>query len=101
MRGLFALLSVFLVLAAPAIAKDCPSDIGMTVEQAKAALGTAQDAPLTDQDRAALACLAGAVGTLNSKLNNLIAGKIEFTGPVISQKGFINQGDAPATEEAR
>jgi hypothetical protein len=102
MPGLFVFLAVLVFNAAPSAAQTaCPADIETTVAQAKAALTKREGIALTDQGRVALSCLADAVGTLDAKLNDLVTGKITFTGPVISQKGFINQGDKPATEEAR
>lgn len=95
------LIGVFIAPPAIANASDCPADTTAIVTQAKAALGKAEQTALTGEERVALSCLADAIGAVNAKLEDLIAGKVVFTGPVVTQKGFFNQGDKPTTEAAR
>jgi hypothetical protein len=95
MRGLFVFIAILVVIAAPSAAKAaCPPDIGKTVAQAKTALAGNNDEPLNGEARAALSCLADAVEILNAKLDDLIAGKKEFTGNVIAP-GYLYKGKNP------
>lgn len=63
----------------------CPPDSSKAIAEAKAAL----EAHSADKDRLALACLIGAVEKLDAKLADVIAGKVEFTGPVTAKGGFL------------
>ncbi|MEQ1670935.1 MAG: hypothetical protein ABL893_08765 [Hyphomicrobium sp.] len=96
------LAAALLLMSAPvAAAADCPADTQRVVAEVRAILEMPQDATFSPNERAALLCLADAVGMLDRKLNDLIAGKLEFTGPVVSPKGFAAQGDNAASKEDR
>lgn len=94
-----AILFTFTALAFGAIAgpahAECPEKASEAVAAAKAALAK------SDGTAEATACLIAAVEALDQKLDDLIAGKIVFEGPLKAKGGFINQGDEPATKEGR
>lgn len=66
-------------------APDCPQDTSKALVHAREALAE-KDA---ENDRAVLTCLIEAVEALDAKLADLIAGKVEFSGPVTA-RGFFH-----------
>lgn len=61
-------------------ANACAANPKQAVEVAQKALVANEP----ERDRAALICLVRAVAALDAKLDDLIAGRIEFTGDVVA-----------------
>ena len=78
--------------ALPARAEfTCAAEPAKATEQARKALEANDPA----KDRESLACLVEAVAALDAKLNNLIAGKTEFTG-ALTAPAYFYSGTQPS-----
>lgn len=91
----FAIMTLAAVVSSGSAMATCPKEISAAVKAARVALSESEGVTEATQ------CLIEAVDLLDQKLNELIAGKIVFEGPVTTKGGFLNQSESHPTEEGR
>lgn len=77
----------------------CPENIGEAAQRAERILDRSQDTQISEHDRAALVCLARAVGLVDERLQGLSDGSLPFDGQIHIPKGYIM--NKPPTSEGR